>query len=354
MRLWPLSRRDKPKQLAPIISGRSLFALAVERAHVVASPERTMVCASASYMEAIRAASPATPPELLLAEPMGRDTLSAIGFAAAALQARDPEAEFCVLTADHLIEPIETFASCVEAGFELLAERPDRLVTFAIAPTYPATGYGYIRKGEPVGRASCPSGPASCRVVEYVEKPDRRTAERYLASGEFGWNSGMFVWRAETFLAAVERFEPTVRAGLDELARAWSSDEREETLARVYPALKKISVDYSILEPASRAGSGFEVCAVEMRLSWRDVGSWPSFAETLPADTRGVRIAGAGATALDCRDTLIVSDDRSHHVAAIGVTGLVIVHTQDATLIMPAAEAERLKDLHAMLPEYLK
>jgi len=348
-----VSRRDRPKQLAPIIDGRSLLEIAVERAHAVAAPERTMICASAAYLDQIRVAAPDTPADLLLGEPVGRDTLCAIGFAAVALARRDPDASFCVLTADHLIEPVDRFAECVNTGFELVEEDADRLVTFEIKPTFAATGYGYLEHGAAIAR---PGGPAARRVARFVEKPDHATAERYVASGGFGWNSGMFVWRAATFLRAVERFQPEAHEGLMRIAAAWDGADRAGVLDRVYPTLPKISVDYAILEPASKAGSGFTVCAVEMDLDWRDVGSWPSYAEILDADEYGVRISDAGGavTALGCRDCLFVSDDPGHHLAAVRLEGVVVIHTKDATLVMPAAEAQRLKDLHALLPEHLR
>ncbi len=352
-RLWPLSRRDRPKQLVPFIGGRSLLEIAVERAHAVADPSRTAICAAASYMDEIRRISPRTPDDLLLGEPTGRDTLSAIGLTAAVLAARDPDAVFCVLTADHLIEPLDRFAECVETGFALVERDPDRLVTFSIRPTFAATGFGYVERATPIDIGA---GPAAHTVARFVEKPDRPTAEQYVASGRFGWNSGMFVWRASAFLAAVERFRPDAHAGLVEIARAWGAPTQTATLARVYPELPKISVDFAVMEPASASGSGFEVCTVEMDLDWRDVGSWPSFAETLDSGASGVRasVPADGAVTLDCRDTLIVSDDPGHTVAALGVSGLVIVHTRDATLVMPAADAERLKELHTKLPERLR
>lgn len=351
-RLWPVSRKDRPKQLAPIINGRSLLDIAIERARAVAPAEHISICASSDYLDAIRAAAPDLPRELMLGEPTGRDTLNAIGFAAAVLAKRDPDAAFCVLTADHLIEPLDAFASCVHAGFDLVEDDPDRLVTFAITPTFAATGFGYVQKGEAINEA----GAGAHRVARFVEKPDAETARRYVDSGQFGWNSGMFVWKAATFLRAVEAFQPESHAGLMTIAEDWGTERQEATLARVYPTLPKISVDFAIMEPSSDPTSGFHVCAVDMDLSWRDVGSWPSYAETLDGDENGVRIsdAGAGATVLDCADTLIVSDDPDHHVAALGLKDVVIVHTRNATLVMPAGEAQRLKDLHALLPERLK
>lgn len=352
-RLWPVSRKDRPKQLAPIINGRSLLDIAIERARAVAPAEHIAICASSDYLDAIRDAAPDVPRDLMLGEPTGRDTLNAIGFAAAVLAKRDPDAAFCVLTADHLIEPLDAFATCIHTGFDLVEEDPDRLVTFAITPTFAATGFGYVQKAESIAHTG---GAPAHRVARFVEKPDADTARRYVDSGQFGWNSGMFVWRAATFLRAVEAFQPEAHAGLMKIAEDWGTDRQNATLSRVYPTLPKISVDFAIMEPSSDPTSGFHVCAVDMDLSWRDVGSWPSFAETLEPDENGVRVSesGGGHTVLNCENTLIVSDDAEHHVAALGLRDVVVVHTRSATLVMPASEAQRLKDLHALLPERLK
>lgn len=352
-RLWPVSRRDWPKQLAKIIGERSLLDIAIDRARAIAPPGHTMICASAAYLDAIKSSAPDLPDDLLVGEPIGRDTLCAIGLAAAVLERRDPDAVFAVLTADHLIEPMDVFANCVRTGFELVEESPDRLVTFSITPTRPATGFGYVHKGEPIPRQS---GPAAHRVKAFVEKPDIETARRYVESGEYGWNSGMFVWRAGAIGRAIEQFTPETYAGLWRIAKAWGTGEQRRTLETIYPTLEKVSVDYAVMEPASRPGSGFEVCTVEMDLDWRDVGSWPSFARTLRADAQGVRLTGAGggATVVDSAGALIVNDDPDHHIAVMGVRDLVIVHTRDATLVMAASEAERLKELHALVPDELR
>jgi len=350
-RLWPMSRRDRPKQLTPIIDGKSLLDLAIERAGAVVSADRTLICASSAYIDAIAVSAPKTPREFLLGEPAGRDTLNAIGFTAAVLHKHDPDAVFCVLTADHLIEPMDRFARCVNAGFDLVERHPDRLATFAITPTYAATGFGYIEMGEQAPTA----GVDVHRVVRYVEKPDLETAQRLIASGKYGWNSGMFAWRADAFLNAAQKLTPEAHAGWMKIADHWGTPAQQATLNTIYPELPKISVDYAILEPVSEPGSGMELYAVSMDLSWRDVGSWPSYAETMAADEQGVAVndAGGGATSIDCSNTLIVNDDPNHHIAVIGANDLVIVHTKDATLVMPKSHAQRLKDLHQLLPDRL-
>jgi len=190
-------------------------------------------------------------------------------------------------------------------------------------------------------------------VERFVEKPSLEKAKEYLASGRYGWNSGMFVWRASTILDAIGAYKPQVREGLEAIAAAWDGKSQAQTLADVYPTLEKISIDFAVMEPAS-VDPQFDVGTVVMDLSWRDVGSWAALAQTIEPDDADNRISGVAAALLDCAGSLVVGDDDQHTVAAIGLRDVVIVCTKDATLVMPASEADRLKQLHKMLPESLQ
>lgn len=361
-RLWPLSRRHRPKQLIRFIRGgdrpRSLLELAMARLDGLIPPERRYVCAGLDQREAMLRELPGLSEERFLGEPVGRDTANAIGLTAAVLSLRDPEAVFAVLTADHVIEPVDVFQQRLERGFALVEAWPQRLVTFSIRPTRPATEYGYVEWGEAIydasGSAEGTGEPFAYLVDRFVEKPDRERAEAYVQSGRFGWNSGMFVFRAEQYLRCLERFLPDSYEGLMAVRSAWGTPRRAEVLERVYGALPRISVDYAVMEPA--AGSpDVPVLTVEMPLRWLDVGSWPSYGQTLPADARGNRLAGEGAAVVHAgTDNLVYVEGADHTVALLGVDGLVVVHTPDATLVMPAERAQDLKDLHARLPERLR
>lgn len=362
-RLWPMSRQDRPKQLVPFIrrNGRSmsLLEIAAERLEGLVTPENRYICTNEGYRKAIRTALPRFTDEQILGEPVGRDTVNAVGFAAAVLHKRDPNAVFAVLTADHIIEPADLFRDRMELGFELVEEDPSRLVTFSIAPTYPATGFGYVEKGSAIPSTD----NLAFRVERFVEKPSYEKAQAYLESGAFGWNSGMFVWKAATILDCLRRYKPESYQGLMQIAGAWGTPRQKDVLDQVYPLLPRISVDYAIMEPATREQAraqgraadpgSVKVCTVLMDLTWLDVGSWPSFAETIRADADGNRVSGVGRVS-KCEDTLIVNADDRHTVAALGCEGMIIVHTEDATLVMPAAKAEELKLLHSELPEKLK
>lgn len=344
-RLWPMSRQTRPKQLLPFLGGRSLLRVAFDRLEGLIAVERRYVCAGRRHGAAIQAAVPALGPAQLLGEPVGRDTLNAVGLSAAVLAARDPAAVFAVFTADHLIEPVAEFQRLVAEAFELVEHAPHTLVTFGVPPTHPATGFGYLQLGPPLDGAA--------HVVErFREKPPPAIAEEYVQAGpgRYLWNSGMFVWRAATLLDCIRRYEPEVGAGLAEIAAAWDTPQHEATLDRVYPTLKKISIDYAVMEPAAR-DPAVRVAALPLPLAWTDIGSWPAFAQTCPHDTAGNALAAPLRLLLDSEHCLVASDEPGHLLALIGCRGLVVVHTANATLICPADMAERIKDVQQLAAE---
>ena len=273
-RLWPMSRSALPKQLIPFIGGKSLLQLAFERLEGLVPVEQRYICAGLQHEAAICAAVPGFLRERFLGEPTGRDTLNAIGLGAAVIGQGDPEAVIAVFTADHIIEPPGKFREIVAHGFQLAEHQVNTLVTFGITPTAAVTSYGYLQLGGLIDE--------SARVVEqFKEKPDLATARAYLDAGanRYLWNSGMFVWRAKTLLDCIRRYAPENSAGIEKIGLAWRTPQKEAVLAAVFPTLKKISVDFAVMEPASRDPQ-VRVAAVPMPLQWLDVGSWPAFGET--------------------------------------------------------------------------
>ncbi len=346
-RLWPMSRRQRPKQLLPLIEGRSLLELAGRRLEGLVPPPHRLICTSEAHRDVLREALPDFSDEQILGEPVGRDTVNAVGFTAAVLAKRDPDAIFAVLTADHIIEPQDEFRRKVEMGFELVEDEPARFITFSIMPTSPSTAYGYVERGEPV-----PGFQGAYVARRFVEKPDARTAQAYLDAGTFGWNSGMFVFSAARFLEALSRFKPRSWEGVMRIAEAWGTPAQRSVLEEVYPTLPKISVDYAVMEPASR-DARITVCTISMGVWWMDVGNWPSFGETLGEDEHGNR-TNARTTHLDSRSVLAVADDPGYTITTIGCKDLVIVHTKDALLVFPASTAERVKELAGLVDERLR
>lgn len=333
-RLWPLSRQGTPKQLLPLVGGKSLLRLSFDRALAVVPPERIMVVTGAAYASEVRDELPEMPPANLLGEPVGRDSLGAVSWPAAVLAELDPDAVIAQLTADHIIEPLDAFVTSLKTAFEVAEAMPDTLVTLGVVPTSPHTGYGYLHKGDPI------SGfPEVCQVSKFREKPDLPTAQRYLSSGDYWWNSGMFVWRAATLLSQVAQLVPDMHAGVLELARNPGS------VADVFPLLPKASVDFAIMEPVSRGQGSARIAAVALPVSWRDVGGFDSLADALPTDASGNVVEGQ-AVVSDADGNLIYNTDGDGHVVAVlGLSGMVIVHTPTATLVTTRDRAEHVKAL---------
>jgi mannose-1-phosphate guanylyltransferase len=340
-----MSRNAKPKQLLPLIKGKSLLALAWERLEGLIPAERRWVCAGDQHRQAVLEALPELRQDRWLGEPMGRDTLNALAYSSAVIARVDQEATICVLTADHVIDPVEVFRTILADGCGVAESGPGVLVTFGIAPTSPATGYGYLRLGERFRGKS--------RIVaEFKEKPDPATAEAWVAEGpdHFLWNSGMFVWKAAFFLDCVRRYEPETFASIQRIAEARGTPGFADTIGSLYPLLKKISVDYAVMEKASRDPAA-TVAALPMLLHWTDIGSWVAFAETCERDEAGNTGTAERTLLLDTSGTFVASSDPAHLVAVLGCDDLVVVHTPTATLVCRKDHAEALKRLQSLAAE---
>ncbi|WP_448627016.1 mannose-1-phosphate guanylyltransferase [Geodermatophilus sp. URMC 64] len=345
-RLWPLSRAGRPKQLLDVVAepgggAHSLLAEAFARLQAVLPAENIWVCTAARYGAQIRAALPELGADRLVLEPVARDTANAVGLTAALVADVDPDAELAVVSADHVIRPVERFAAALRTAYDALAVRPDALVTLGIRPTAPATGFGYVRRGP----ATEVAGVAE--AASFREKPDLPTAQRYLASGEYLWNSGMFVWRAATVLDALADHLPETAKGLGRVVAEAPGPARDAVLAEVFPTLPRISVDYAVLEPA--AAQPGRVLVADLDVDWLDVGSWPALAHTLD-QVDGNAVRGLAVT-LDAAGNIVFSEDPEHLVALVGVRDSVVVHTADVTMVCPVGEAERVKALLAAVEE---
>ena len=354
-RLWPLSRAARPKQLLDIVTdaddpgavvvaagAHSLLAEAFARLEAVLPAQQIWVCTAARYAEAVRSALPGLRPDRLILEPTARDTANAVGLAAALVADVDPEAELAVVSADHVLRPVQRFADALRTAYDVLAVRPRALVTLGVTPTSPATGFGYVQRGAPTEVAG------AAEAASFREKPDRATAQGYLDSGEYLWNSGMFVWRARTVLDALATHLPETAAGLAAVVAAPAGPARDAALAEVFPTLPRISVDYAVLEPA--AAEPGRVVVVDLDVDWLDVGSWSALAHTLSVDADGNARNGL-TVLLDSTGNVVFSDDPEHVVALVGIRDSVVVHTADVTMVCPVGEVERVKQLLAAVEE---
>ncbi len=334
-RFWPVSRKLRPKQLLPITGGAAMVAETVTRVRGVIPPERMWVVTHRDQAEAIRAALPEVPPGQVLAEPRARNTCACAGLAAAEIGAVDPEAVLVTMPADHDIRPVTEFERTIRAACASV-ERHDGFMVFGIRPTYPATGYGYIRRGD-VDHES--DGIAVARVRGFREKPDEETAKKFLATGEYLWNSGIFVWRARTLRAAIDRFEPRIGAALGRLAESLAAGDRELALREAYESMPSVSVDVGILERAET------VRVIEIGYRWSDVGSWDALDDLVAPDGNGHRVVapeGSLVVSVDARGCLVQSSAQ-HTIALVGVEDLIVVHTPDATLVCRRGRAEDVK-----------
>ncbi len=325
-RLGPLSTASAPKQLVPLLRGRSLLELAVERARAVVPAGNVWLGAGPALAHAVPSLT-GLRPDRLVVEPAPRDTLPAVALGCAAIEAADPGATVVVLTADHVIEPVDAVAAAVEQAAALTDAADDVLATFGVLPDAPATGFGWLELGEPLG--------GGARVRRFREKPDLATAQRLLAEGAL-WNSGMFVWRAATLLRAVRAFSPDTAAAVDGVLagdpRAWQ-------------AAPRLSVDVGVMEPASTSAE-LTVAAVPLAARWLDVGSWPAYGQALGRDADGNAVDGR-AVLHDSSGCVVASAEPGHLVALVGCEGLVVAHTATATLVVPVEQAQRVKELHA-------
>ncbi len=333
-RFWPKSRRDRPKQLLRLHGEASMLQQTVARIAPLVPPERILIITGADQAEATREQLPGLPSENVVAEPCPRDTAPCVGLAAAIVAHRDPEGTMVVMPADHVIEPAEDFLRTVRAAVEVVDEDPTAFVTFGIKPTRPETGYGYIERGDLLGH---PEAIALYRVVRFREKPDRTTAEQFLASGNFFWNSGIFIWRAQAILDGLRDHRPKLFEPIDRVARALGTPEAVAVIAQEYPGMEKVPIDKAVMENAPN------VRVLEVTYNWNDVGDWRALAELVAPDSQGNAIQGK-VLAVETSGSIIVSDN-DQLIATLGVEDLVIVQSGDATLVARKDQLDKLKAL---------
>jgi mannose-1-phosphate guanylyltransferase len=333
-RFWPLSRRRRPKHLLNLLGRRTLLQETVARIRSVIPPARIYVFTNQLLRGEVARCLPGIPKDQIVAEPAARNTAPAIGLAAHEILRRDPEGLMVVLPSDHIITRPAAFGRTLRAACQWAATE-GRSVILGLKPTRPDTGYGYIRKGARAGRAA---GQEIHTVERFTEKPPLETARRYLASGRYLWNGGMFIWRASTLVANLERARPAMARGLARIAKA-GGVRATPALRRIFPRLEKISIDYALVESVS------DLYVVAADIGWSDVGSWAVVYELQGKDADG-NVRPRASVALDSRGNMIVSPKK--FVVTVGVNGLVIVETEDALLV---AARDRSQDVGKAVQE---
>ncbi|HKO05982.1 MAG TPA: sugar phosphate nucleotidyltransferase [Candidatus Acidoferrales bacterium] len=338
-RFWPRSRLRSPKQLLNIVGRTTMLEQTVERLLPVFPYPRLWTVTNAEQVRAVRKIAPRLPAAHVLAEPVGRNTAAAIALAAFHLVRQDPQALMAVLPADHFIADGEGFRRILRAALEVAARGPN-LVVLGIPPTRPETGYGYVERADTVAppfRTAPPPAPIF-HVKRFTEKPQEAAAREFVASGNYYWNAGMFFWRAQTFLDNLGHFLPATHQALASVAETIGTRRYPAALARAYPKLENISVDYAILERATQQPDGGNVYVLPAEVGWSDIGSWAAVYELAATGPARANISSAPLCAIDASGNYIWSAKKL--VALLGVSDLVVVETPDALLVCPRSRAQ--------------
>jgi mannose-1-phosphate guanylyltransferase len=330
-RFWPASRARLPKQLLSLHSDRTMIQATYDRIRDLVSPQQTLVVTNQAIVGAISEQLPELPASAILGEPCKRDTAPCIGLAAGLILRSDPSAVMVVLPADHVIRPTNQFHATIRQAVELIGEDPRRIVTLGIRPSYPAETYGYIEREEQL------AGRNAYRVRMFREKPNAATAEQYLASGRFYWNSGIFVWRAETIWRALSGFEPEMAACLAKIVQSCGQPGFSQVFQQSFSQIQGKSIDYAVMEKYD------PVVVIEASFEWDDVGSWRSLARLRSSDSDGNTVVGRhlGVNTRGC----IVRGGDEHLIVTLGMEDCIIVHTPDATLVAKKQDEESVRQV---------
>jgi len=338
-RLWPLSRRQMPKQLLNLTGERSMLQQTIDRVLPLVPPERILILTNPERTETIAEHVPNIPRENILCEPSARGTAPALGLAAFRLRHRMAGDTVMVsLHADHTIAYPERLHTALRTA--VATARQGYLVTIGVVPKYAETGYGYIQRGLPLAQGEMPV----YRIAQFREKPSREVAEAYLASGLYDWNTGYFTWRLDAIIEAFRAYQPAIHAQLSNIIAAADSSEADDVLANTWEHIERTSIDVGIMEKAVNAA------VVSCDLGWNDVGSWASLYDILPRDGNGNVVFGGGEhLELDTQGSLIFSSKRL--VVCLGIQDLVVVDAEDALLVLPRERAQQVSDIVKLLQQ---
>lgn len=346
-RFWPVSREATPKQLITLLGERSFLQQAVDRVRALVPIENILIITNAVQAPAVRDQLPDLPAENIVGEPIGRDTCAAVALGAALIGARNEQGVLAVLPADHVIPDAGKFQQVLSDAFDVAAKQ-SVIVTIGIHPTSPETGYGYIQSGELLGAPIAERVTATrfFNALRFVEKPNLETAQRYLAAGNYRWNAGMFVWSYQTIRQALAEHQPEIATAAERwrLAARLGQDALVRVLASEYPSVKKISIDFAVMEKARN------VVVADGAFDWDDLGAWPALSRHLALDADGnalvgsvVQVGAAGNIVYDAR-----KKNRTP-ITLVGVKDSIVVITDDTMLVAARGEAQRIKELVKLL-----
>jgi mannose-1-phosphate guanylyltransferase len=343
-RLWPLSRQRRPKQVLKLLDGQTLLRRCFERLSPIFDERNIIVLTNAGYSDRVREDLPELPTGNVIAEPAVRDTAGAIGLAATVLTKFDPNATMAVVTADQIIEPVDVFQQALKDALACANTNPDSMVVFGIKPTYPSTQLGYLKCS---AAGKCPGSDNTVYTVEqFKEKPDEQTAIKYIKTGRYFWNSGMFVWKTKTILDNLAQFLPDATEPLKKIRQGWDTPKQNRVLAEWFRKLPKISIDFAVMEKAAN------VNAIKLDCRWLDLGSFAALADIISSDKNNNVVVAGASELLDCNNSIIVTEEKGHLIAAVGLDNMVVAHSPDATLVCHIDQTHRLKELLNLIKQH--
>lgn len=331
-RLWPMSRRDRPKQMLALVDEQhSMFNISVQRLSPLFPAERIYIVTGEKYATGLQQDCPEIPEENFILEPSARNNAAAVALALSVIYKRDPQATVVLLTADHHIRKQDEFRDVLAKAHDIAQD--GFIVTLGIEPGFPSTGFGYIRQGESIGTWG---GHTAYVARQFTEKPDLETATQFLLSGEYSWNSGMFIWRVDTAMIEFERQQPEMYALMQQLSQVTDTPEYKPLLNRIWEQMPETSIDFAIMEDAAK------MAVIPVEIGWSDVGSWASLFDVLELDDAGNHFRGdpSKQIILDTRNTLIYSD---RMIVTIGVEDIIVVETDDVIMVCHKDRAQDVK-----------
>lgn len=334
-RFWPASRAANPKQLLPLVGHESMIRQTYDRLNGLVGHEQTLIVTNRRLIEPISQEIPELPASQIVGEPCKRDTAPCIGLAALLVSRKDADATMLVMPADHVIRSVNQFQSALKQAAEIVDRRRVEIVTFGIQPTYAAETFGYIQRGAAVDVRG--DAAPTYMVKSFREKPNSATAAAYVASGDYYWNSGIFVWKAKTILDALSQRQPEMLAHLEKIVAAWGTDRQQQVFDDEFSAIQGISIDYAVMEHAR------DVAVIVAPYDWDDLGSWLSLARLLGTDQDDNTIVGKHL-GMNTKGTIVRSSD-NHLVVTLGLEDCLVVHTADATLVANKNDEESIRNI---------
>lgn len=331
-RLWPISRKNHPKQFAKLFDGKSLIQKCYERMVTGFKPENIFVMTNKKHLSLVKEQLTDLPTENIIAEPVVRDTLGAIALSAIAIEKKCPNANIAIVSSDHIISPSDIFVQTIKNGLKFVDDNPKTLMTFGIKPAFASTQFGYLKcEGDLKNSAQ--------KVLEFKEKPNEATAKQYISQKCYLWNAGIFAWKAQTILKNIACFVEDATGPINKITSLWLDENRSSMLEKYFPQLPKLSIDYAVMEKSD------DVFCMELDCDWMDLGSFNALSDILQSNENGNVVIGQNHQLLNCENTIVIDQQKGHLIAAIGLSDMIVAHTKDATIVCPKNQSEKLKEL---------